>query len=295
VDKSARHAIPVIVTGNIEIIKPSEHGLGIVFVPDKRPRYKPLNCKDQEADYARWIVEAWERLLLRHFRSDTNPQNASVGGFFRFGNLPAMMRVRVTTPNVLKALRKRDPGAAKPYNFAHSPILLEDIPECTLIAPASKHLKEWMTREYTEIHKGETVTLGSKYRDKTLTPQTLSHTVWKHFLHKEDKSLGPDGYPCGEYTQGRLHRRPVKAMLPFEYIGKEVERRGQEGEDSTNLENSRPIHYGSQQTAKTAPLTRSLLLRRGAMVCDSWYANPERLSTQSNGFLMASACTLQRD
>jgi hypothetical protein len=83
--------------------------LGIVFVPDKRARYKSPDCKDQETDYARWIVEAWERLLANHFRSLENPQNASVSGFFRFDNLPAMMRVRVTTPNVLEALRKRDP------------------------------------------------------------------------------------------------------------------------------------------------------------------------------------------
>jgi hypothetical protein len=203
---------------DIEIIKPSEHGLGIVFVPDNRSRYKSPDCKDQETDYTRWIVEAWERLLANHFRSLENPQNASVSGFFRFDNLPAVMRVRVTTPNVLEALRKRDPGTAKPYNFAHSPILLEEFPECTLVAPASKRSKEWLTRDYTEIHTGDVVKLGSKYRDKTLTPQTISHTIWKHFLHPEDKSLGPDGEACNEYTRGLLKRRPVLAMLPFEYI-----------------------------------------------------------------------------
>ena len=236
---------------NIEIIKPSEHGLGIVFVPDKRARYKSPDCKDQETDYARWIVEAWERLLANHFRSLENPQNASVSGFFRFDNLPAMMRVRVTTPNVLKALRKRDPGTAKPYNFAHSPILLEEFPECTLVAPASKRSKKWLTRDYTEIHTGDVVKLGSKYRDKTLTPQTISHTIWKHFLHPEDKSLGRDGEACNEYTRGLLKRRPVLAMLPFEYIGKEVERKGQEGEDPSILEKSGPIRYGSGQKAKS--------------------------------------------
>ncbi len=236
---------------DIEIIKPSEHGLGIVFVPDKRARYKSLDCKDQETDYARWIVEAWERLLLKHFRTFDNPQNASVGGFFKFDNLPAMMRVRVTTPNVLRALRRRDPGAAKPYNFAHSPILLEDVPECTLIAPASKRTREWLTRDYTEVHTGDIVKLGSKYRDKTLTPQTLSHTIWKHFLHKEDKSLGPDGYPCGEYTHGYLLRRPVIAMLPFDYIGKEIERKAQEGEDPAIFENKGPIRYGSGRASQT--------------------------------------------
>jgi len=245
--------------GNIEIIKPSEHGLGIVFVPDKRARYKSPDCKDQETDYARWIVEAWERLLANHFRSLENPQNASVSGVFRFDNLPAMMRVRVTTPNVLEALRKRDPGTAKPYNFAHSPILLEEFPECTLVAPASKRSKEWLTRDYTEIHTGDVVKLGSKYRDKTLTPQTISHTIWKHFLHPEDKSLGPDGEACNEYTRGLLKRRPVLAMLPFEYIGKEVERRGQEGEDPSILEKGGPIRYGSGRKAKTRSADPALI------------------------------------
>jgi hypothetical protein len=172
-----------------------------------------------------------------------------------------MMRVRVTTPNVLEALRKRDPGAAKPYNFAHSPILLEDVPKCTLVAPASKRSREWLTRDYTEINSGEIVKLGSKYHDITLTPQTLSHTIWKHFLHKEDKSLGPDGSPCGEYTRGLLLRRPVVAMLPFQYIGKEVERRAQEGEDVAVLENSGPIRYGSGQKAKTRPADPALIVR----------------------------------
>jgi hypothetical protein len=53
---------------NIEIIKPSEHGLGIVFVPDKRPRYKSADCKDQDTDYARWIMEAWSAFCTNTFK-----------------------------------------------------------------------------------------------------------------------------------------------------------------------------------------------------------------------------------
>ena len=93
-------------TDNIEIIKPSEHGLGIVYVPDKRKRFKPVDCKDKETDYPRWIVEVWERLLADHFRNIKDPENALVAHELWFENLPAVMRVRVTTPNVLKALRK---------------------------------------------------------------------------------------------------------------------------------------------------------------------------------------------
>ena len=178
-----------------------------------------------------------------------------------FDNLPAMMRVRVTTPNVLKALRKRDPGAAKPYNFAHSPILLEEFPECTLVAPASKRSKEWLTRDYTEVHTGDVVKLGSKYRDRLLTPQTISHTIWKHFLHPEDKSLGPDSKPCNEFTRGLLKRRPVVAMLPFEYIDKEVERRAQEGEDIAVLEGRGPIRYGYGRKAKTRSADPELIAK----------------------------------
>lgn len=138
-----------------------------------------------------------------------------------------------------------------------SEILLEEFPDCTLVAPASKRLNEWLTRDYTEIHTGDVVKLGSKYRDKTLTPQTISHTIWKHFLHPEDKSLGPDSEACNEYTRGLLKRRPVVAMLPFEYIGKEIERRAPEGEDVAVLEGDGPIRYGDGRQGKTrsaAPL-----------------------------------------
>lgn len=235
----------------IEIIKPSEHGLGIVFVPDRRPRYKPINCLDQENSYPKWIVEAWEHILSEHFRNIDNPESALVSSGLWFGNLPAIMRVRVTTPNVLKALRTRDPGAGKPYNFAHSPILVDAIPNCTLIAPASKNFSEWSSRDYIEIHTGEAVVLGAEYHGRTVKPQTLSNVIWRHYLHREDKSLGPEGQPCKEYTRGLLLRRPVQAMIPFGFMGKEIERRAQEGEDVAVLEGSGPIQYGWGRRTKT--------------------------------------------
>jgi hypothetical protein len=112
-------------------------------------------------------------------------------------------------------------------------------------------------RDYTEIHTGDLVTLSSRYRDKILAPQTVSHTIW----HKEDKSLGPDGSPCHEYTRGLLLRRPVRAMIPFEYIGKEVERRSQEGEDISVFDNAGPVKYHPHKTANTRPADAGLILR----------------------------------
>jgi hypothetical protein len=256
-----RYVVYVRKKRSIEIIKPSEHGLGIVFVPDKRPRYTPVDCKDQDTNYPRWIAEVWERLIDDHFRNIKDPENAVLSRELWFDNLPGVMRVRITTPNVLKALRKRDPGAAKPYNFAHSPILIQPVPECTLIAPASKNPAEWLTREYTEIHTGDTVKLRDNYHGKVLTPQTLASVIWRHYLHPEDKSLSPDGEPCDAYTRGLLLRRPITAMTPFVFIGKEIERRAQEGEDVGALGNAGPVQYHQRQAANTRAADPGLILR----------------------------------
>jgi len=247
----------------IQIIKLSEHGLGMLYLPDKRKRYIPTDCKDQKTSYPRWIVESWERLLENHFRNLNDPANALVTRELWFGKFPAVMRIRVTTPNVLAALRKHDPGAAKPYNFALSPILLQSATSCTLVGSFSKHPEEWLTREYTEIHTGAAVYLGGEYDVRKLLPQTLSGVLWRHYLHPEDKSLSPDGKPCGPYTNGLLLRRPIHAMIPFITIGKEVERKAQEGEDISSLENAGPIRYQSGQTANTRAVDPALQKRIG--------------------------------
>lgn len=243
------------------IIKPSEHGLGFVFVPDRRKRYKPVDCKDRESDYARWVVEAWVRLLDDHFRQIDDSETALVTTPLWFAHFPAMMRIRVTTPNVLTALRKRDPGWAKPYNFALSPILVDPPAECTLVAPFSKRPETWLDRPYTEIHSGDTVHLRDAWRGKLLVPQRLSSVLWRHYLHPEDKSLAPNGERCGLYTHGLLRRRPIRAMRPLRYLGKEVERKAQEGEEIIITEGRGPIEYQPRQTANTRPADAGLILR----------------------------------
>jgi len=138
---------------------------------------------------------------------------------------------------------------------------MQPSPDCTLIAPASKHQEEWLTREYTEIHSGEAVKLLGEHQGKVLLPQTLSSVIWRHYLHPEDKSFSPDGESCGAYTRGLLLRRPIQAMTPLVFIGKEIERKVQEGEDVSVLENTGPIQYQRHQTAKTRAADAGLILR----------------------------------
>ncbi len=162
---------------------------------------------------------------------------------------------------VLKALRKRSPEVAKPYNFALSPDTDLASPDCTLVAPASKHPEDWLTREYTEIHSGETVTLGSEYRGKTVTPQTLSSVIWRHFLHPEDKSLSPGGESCNAYTRGLLLRRPIHAITPFIPIGKGNRNEHKKGKISSVFDNVGPVKYHPRKTANTRPADAALILR----------------------------------
>jgi hypothetical protein len=245
----------------LQIIKPSEHGLGFLYVPDHRTRYSPENCKDHETSYPRWVVEVWECILSDHFRRLSGSDSALVYRELWFENFVAVMRVRVTTPSVMRALRTRDPKAAKPYNFALTPILIQAPPNCTLITRFNKHPEKWATQEYMEIHSGKMVRLSRNHRGQKLIPQTLRAILWRHYLHPEDKSLSADGQKCNSYTRGLLIPRPIEAIIPFQFMGKEIERKAQEGEDISIVENGGPIAYQAHRTRNTHAGDAGLILR----------------------------------
>jgi hypothetical protein len=100
-----------------------------------------------------------------------------------------------------------------------------------------------------------------KGNGKTLTPQTLSSVIWRHFLHPEDKPLSPDGEFCNAYTRGLLLRRPVRATQPLIPIGKEIERSSQEGENISILDNVGPIRYHPRKTANHPSADAALIMR----------------------------------
>ncbi len=227
-----------------EMIKVSEHGLGAYYVPDKRKRYVPSDCVNQDDSYPMWVVEAWQYVLAQLAQASTNETAALCTSDFPFGTIPAMARIRVTTPNILAALRKRDPGCAKPYNFAMVPILLQSPNRSALVAPFNKHPERWLDEDYIEVSTGNRVRLSTDYSNKAAyVPRNLYSVLQAYATHPEWKSLPPEGYTGHPaYARGLLRRRPVHAEIPFHFIGKEVERRMQEGEDIALLE-GKPIEY----------------------------------------------------
>ena len=67
------------------------------------------------------------------------------------------------------------------------------------------------------------------------TPKTYGDVVKEYVWHPEAKSLAANGEPCGKNTRGLLHRTAVEADI-FRFIGKETDRRWEQGEDFSLLE-----------------------------------------------------------
>jgi hypothetical protein len=196
-----------------EIIKPSEHALGVYFFPDKRERYTPNHYKAKK--YPRWIVEAWQH-ILGFTQKDPH--------WFKYR---AMRKLAITTPNVLNSLRAIDHEAARPYTFVISPVL--SLSNTVLVAPFCDDPSRWDDLEYVCVDTGEKGKLShwALLVDGKIVPlvkQTMGDVIRKYGERPEFKSLGPDGTVCTKNTVGLLRRRPVIAKPIFKLIGKEVDR-----------------------------------------------------------------------
>ena len=255
-------------TGDDTIIKPSEHGLGPYFHPNKR-RYRPHDCKNQKDSYPEWMVQGWRWILQNHQGRDLRSP--------KWFNLLAMRKIAITTPNVLGSLRRIDRDSAKPYNFVISPLPLFGGP--MLVGPFSDDPRRWAGIEdgpdYVSVEDGARFRLCKPEEDEILiwnpdfaarknsktTKYLLSaqlrdlEQVFRDYVqHPESKSLAPDGSPCVANTRGLLLRRPIRGFAPFRLIGKEVDRSAQD--DYAVVSDITPLEYGSPQGVKAnAPLS----------------------------------------
>jgi hypothetical protein len=231
----------------MQIRKASAHGLGYLFAPKRG--------YDEAADAPIWTVEAWDWIIHGVLGI---PQI-----HFPWFDLPAMMRFTITTPEVLKVLQARQwklpyKDRAKPFNFIQSPIVSDlggypigcDPKKLTLVAPFSDDPTRWYDRQYINIHDGKPYRLGGPGRrlPSQAEPQTFEDVVSRYRWHPEAKSLAPDGSPCMARTSGLLLRSPI-TVSSFGYIGKETDRRWEQGEDISKL-NSKVVEYRPNETAR---------------------------------------------
>jgi hypothetical protein len=203
-----------------EIIKPSEHGLGPYFVPaykDDKRFWKPDDCLKDDV-YLRWVKELWEVVL-------------GIGKDLpKWSSYYSMRKYAVTTPNVLKKLRRLDRDAAKPYSFCIGPI--SSFGSDTKVTPYCEDPERWKDREYISLKTGQKTQLSSIQKDCEGeesfliddAPHKLQKVIENYSKSIEHKSLAPDGSKCTCETRGLLRRRPIRASGRFQRIGKEVDR-----------------------------------------------------------------------
>jgi hypothetical protein len=133
----------------------------------------------------------------------------------------------------------------------------------TLITPFTKQRERWLEAECINVCDGKIYRLAASQSaklDKAI-PQTFGYVLRLYPYHPESKSLAPDGTPCSATTRGLLQRAHVAAGK-FRYVGKETDRRWEQGED-LSLTTFSPVEYSAsgKMAVADAPLLEELSKR----------------------------------
>jgi hypothetical protein len=162
-------------------------------------------------------------------------------------DIPQMMRLTVTTYNVLEMLG--DWEVARPYNFFFLPMIdpvfgyLFDrhaSEKVLLVCPFSSKQERWFDLECVNVHNGKRYRMLDCTKEKSpphnvVFPSQFARLLSQYQEHPEAKSLSPDGTPCRAETQGLLKRAHIVAG-EFRYVGKETDRKWEEGDEFSVLE-----------------------------------------------------------
>lgn len=225
-----RYSIYQISEDGIIIIDPKAHGLGYLYPPKKTEN----NSSD-------WTFEAWDWILRgMHGLPRIKPA---------WYNLPAMMKIVLSTPYVSSRLK----DWPRPYNFVFCPIINKvigypigaDTENFTLVAPFTSKREAWWGLNCVNVYDGKTYKMALEHSPKldTVIAQTFGDILQLYPRRPEYKSLAPDGSACNANTCGLLQRASVQAGK-LRYIGKETDRRWEEGEDLSLL-GFQPMEYES--------------------------------------------------
>ncbi len=155
-----------------------------------------------------------------------------------FEHLPAVGRISVSSPAVMKSLAKFNAGKPygdqiKPFNFLLTCHVKQlghplgvDPEHFHLIAPYSTDPKEWLNADWInqyDRNPGKTyriTTAGAHGDRRTARVKTYGEVIEEYEYHPESKCADADGNPCGKQTVGLLYRRHIGIDL-IKYIGKE--------------------------------------------------------------------------
>jgi len=233
----------------VTIVDPKAHGL-IFFAPSE----------ERENGLPKWWWELWRFLLALEFRQIIEPSfnvlmlggraidsetSTPVDGEPAWIGLPAMMKMRVSTPHYLDQLK----GKASPFGFVSHPRTRDKL-KLTLLTPFSKDRAGWAHSLCINTHDGGIYRLNELSRADIIT---LGDVLCGYVQHREIKSLGPDGETCKAHTRGLLRRMTIKGGLQH-CIGKEVSRFEQGKDDFIGNIDDVCIHYDGGRVAANETL-----------------------------------------
>jgi hypothetical protein len=215
----------------IKIIDPKAHGIGFLYPPADSP-------EDWEGSVPKWIFEFWDCILRDALHLSRKAPD--------WLDAPQMMRLTITTCNVLEMLEKWE--IARPYNFLFLPMIdpvlgfpfSKQSGNVLLVCPFSSEQKKWFDLTCVDVHSGkEYQLLNCKNQVENIPrnavfPSQFARLLPQYQRHPEAKSLAPDGTVCQSETIGLLKRAHVIAG-DIRYVGKETDRKWEEGEDMTLL------------------------------------------------------------
>jgi hypothetical protein len=227
-----RYALFTCSGNGIRIEKASAHGLGYLLAPKEKQ-------EDEDRETPLWVMEAWNFLLRRELKL----RNAQPSWL----NLPAMMRMVVTTPNVFK---HRRPEWLGPFNFFLFPLVSVlggypagyDNSNFLFITPYESDRKKWKNLQGANLFDGQEfrIAMQPAAKQDSVVPDSFRIVLRNYLSKPEVKSLAHDGTPCTGATRGLLLRAKITAgkLVP---VGKETDRRWEQGEDPSMIDPTIPV------------------------------------------------------
>jgi hypothetical protein len=247
---------------DIKIVDPKAHGIGFLYPPKDSP-------KNWEEDVPQWIYEMWDYIVRGALKLKRKAPS--------WLNIPQMMRLTITTYNVLEMLGGWE--IARPYNFLLLPMVDATFgyafdrrasEKVLLIAAFSSKQESWFGMKCVNIHSGKQYRMVDYTKEKNsphnvVFPSQFARLLIEYQEHPEAKSLAPDGSPCEASTSGLLKRAHIIAG-EFRYVDKETDPKWEAGDDISVLEFK--IHeFGRAKRVMASEEVKSDIRRIGIKKC----------------------------
>jgi hypothetical protein len=194
----------------------SRHGLGHL-----------LNPTDPEASDRDWTGAVWNTIVRKALGLAVKEPE--------FANLPAIGRITVSSPALMKCLESLNAGKPyseqiKPFNFLQTCHVAPfghpegvDPEEFHLVTPYDPDSRKWLDKDWIEQYTGKRFRVTTKDycgSRQIARVQTYGDVVAAYEFHPESKCADTKGSPCNKQTVGLLQRRHVR-IDQIKCIGKE--------------------------------------------------------------------------